>query len=150
MESQGIKVDNDRHIAQMGFWDQLATWIGANANNGTWYIGGVIAALGLSGALGVILISGPLAYVFLALVGYMGYKVRASTMNLMRPAFGVRGSIGPSLINVVQFMGWQRLIPILRQYLLVTYWLIFLVRPILSPVVSKVWSLVLRLWAFYI
>ncbi|MCC8440289.1 MULTISPECIES: cytosine permease [Leuconostoc] len=106
MESQGIKVDNDRHIAQMGFWDQLATWIGANANNGTWYIGGVIAALGLSGALGVILISGPLAYVFLALVGYMGYKMRASTMNLMRPAFGVRGSIGPSLINVVQFMGW--------------------------------------------
>ncbi|MFT9388178.1 MULTISPECIES: cytosine permease [Leuconostoc] len=95
-----------RHVAAMGFWDQLATWIGANANNGTWYMGGVLAALGFAGALGVILISGPLAYVFLALVGYMGYRVRASTMNLMRPAFGLRGSIGPSLINVIQFMGW--------------------------------------------
>lgn len=96
----------EQHVAQMGFWDQLATWIGANANNGTWYMGGVLAALGFAGALGVILISGPLAYLFLALVGYMGYKMRASTMNLMRPAFGLRGSIGPSLINVIQFMGW--------------------------------------------
>ena len=73
----------EQHVAQMGFWDQLATWIGANANNGTWYMGGVLAALGFAGALGVILISGPLAYLFLALVGYMGYKMRASTMNLM-------------------------------------------------------------------
>ncbi|WP_312040988.1 cytosine permease [Leuconostoc lactis] len=96
----------EQHVSQMGFWDQLATWIGANANNGTWYMGGVLAALGFAGALGVILISGPLAYLFLALVGYMGYKMRASTMNLMRPAFGLRGSIGPSLINVIQFMGW--------------------------------------------
>lgn len=96
----------ERQVTQMGFWDQLATWIGANANNGTWYMGGVLAALGFTGALGVILISGPLAYIFLALVGYMGYKVRASTMNLMRPAFGLHGSIGPSLINVIQFMGW--------------------------------------------
>lgn len=100
----GNKVE--QHVSQMGFWDQLATWIGANANNGTWYMGGVLAALGFAGALSVILISGPLAYLFLALVGYMGYKLRASTMNLMRPAFGLRGSIGPSLINVIQFMGW--------------------------------------------
>ncbi|MCM0582339.1 cytosine permease [Weissella diestrammenae] len=106
MTTREIKVDSDQHITQMGFWDELATWIGANANNGTWYMGGVLAALGLAGALGVILISGPLAYVFLAAVGYIGYRVGASTMNLMRPAFGVRGSIGPSLINVVQFMGW--------------------------------------------
>lgn len=84
----GNKAEQD--VAQMGFWDQLATWIGANANNGTWYMGGVLAALGFAGALGVILISGPLAYLFLALVGYMGYKMRASTMNLMRPAFGLR------------------------------------------------------------
>lgn len=31
----------------MSKWDMFATWIGANANNGTWYIGGVIAAVGL-------------------------------------------------------------------------------------------------------
>ena len=26
------------------YWDMFATWVGANANNGTWYVGGVIAA----------------------------------------------------------------------------------------------------------
>lgn len=26
-------------------WDMFATWVGANADNGTWFIGGVIAAL---------------------------------------------------------------------------------------------------------
>ncbi len=64
-------MDNKERVSvekttNMGFWDQLATWIGANANNGTWYVGGVLAALGLVGALMVIFISGPMAYFFSA------------------------------------------------------------------------------------
>ncbi|GEK27908.1 cytosine permease [Furfurilactobacillus siliginis] len=90
----------------MSFWDQTATWIGANANNGTWYIGGVLAALGLGGAMKVLAITGPLAYVLLALVGYMGWQTRKSTMTLTQVSFGKWGSFGPSLVNVVQFMGW--------------------------------------------
>ena len=104
-------MDNKERVSvekttNMGFWDQLATWIGANANNGTWYVGGVLAALGLVGALMVIFISGPMAYLFLALVGYIGFKTKSSTMRLMRPVFGVKGSLGTSFINVIQFMGW--------------------------------------------
>ncbi|MFZ2590405.1 MAG: cytosine permease [Leuconostoc citreum] len=104
-------MDNKERVSvekttNMGFWDQLATWIGANANNGTWYVGGVLAALGLVGALMVIFISGPMAYLFLALVGYIGFITKSSTMRLMRPVFGVKGSLGPSFINVIQFMGW--------------------------------------------
>ena len=45
----------------MSFWDQTATWIGANANNGTWYVGGVLAALGLGGAMKLLMITGPVA-----------------------------------------------------------------------------------------
>ena len=30
------------------YWDMFATWVGANANNGTWYVGGVIAACGFA------------------------------------------------------------------------------------------------------
>lgn len=26
-------------------WDMFATWMGANVDNGTWFIGGVIAGL---------------------------------------------------------------------------------------------------------
>ncbi|MGV0168779.1 cytosine permease [Furfurilactobacillus sp. WILCCON 0119] len=90
----------------MSFWDQTATWIGANANNGTWYIGGVLAALGLGGAMKVLAITGPLAYILLALVGYMGFQTRKSTMTLTQVSFGRWGSFGPSLVNVIQFMGW--------------------------------------------
>lgn len=90
----------------MSFWDMFATWIGANANNGTWYIGGVIAACGLVLATKVLVASSVLSYFLLSLVGFMGYVTGISTMALTRSAFGVRGSYVPSLINVIQFVGW--------------------------------------------
>ncbi len=89
------------------FWDMVATWIGANANTGSWFIGGVVAALGLGGALGVTFIANPIAYLIMALIGYMGYKVGTTTMGLTRPSFGVRGSAFPSVLNVTQFIGWS-------------------------------------------
>ena len=90
----------------MSFWDMFATWIGANANNGTWYIGGVIAACGLVLATKVLVASSVLSYFLLSLVGFMGYVTGISTMALTRSSFGVRGSYIPSLINVIQFVGW--------------------------------------------
>nr|WP_290443603.1 cytosine permease [Sporolactobacillus kofuensis] len=90
----------------MSFWDMIATWIGANANNGTWYIGGVVAGCAFGGALAVTLIANPIAYIFMALVGYMGYKVGTSTMALTRPSFGVRGSSLPTIVNLTSFIGW--------------------------------------------
>ena len=32
-------------------WDMFATWVGANANNGTWFVGGVLAACGFAVAM---------------------------------------------------------------------------------------------------
>lgn len=90
----------------MSKWDMFATWIGANANNGTWYIGGVIAAVGLIKASTLLVIVGSLSYVLLGLASYMGYKTGLPAMVLTRPSFGVKGSIIPSIVNVVQFIGW--------------------------------------------
>lgn len=90
----------------MSKWDMFATWIGANANNGTWYIGGVIAAVGLVKASTLLVIVGSLSYILLGLASYMGYKTGLPAMSLTRPSFGVKGSILPSIINVVQFIGW--------------------------------------------
>ncbi len=87
-------------------WDLFATWVGANANNGTWYIGGVIAACGLLTASKTLLIVGVCAYVLLALASYMGYRTGLPAMVLTRASFGVRGSRLPSLINLIQFIGW--------------------------------------------
>lgn len=89
-----------------GFWDMVATWIGANACTSSWYTGGVMAAVGIGGAFAVLLIANPIAYIIMALVGYMGYKVGTTTMGLTRASFGIRGSILPSVLNSIQFMGW--------------------------------------------
>lgn len=89
-----------------GFWDMVATWIGANACTSSWYTGGVMAAVGIGGAFAVLLIANPIAYVIMALVGYMGYKVGTTTMGLTRASFGIKGCILPSVLNSIQFIGW--------------------------------------------
>lgn len=87
-------------------WDMFATWAGANANNGTWFVGGVLAACGFAVALKVLVWSSALSYVFLSLIGYIGYRTGLSTMEIARASFGERGSYIPSLVNMTQFIGW--------------------------------------------
>lgn len=87
-------------------WDMFATWVGANANNGTWYVGGVLAACGFALAMKVLVLSSALSYLFLSLVGYIGYKTGVSTMTAARASFGERGSYLPSMVNLTQFIGW--------------------------------------------
>lgn len=91
---------------KLSFWDMTLTWIGANANNGSWYVGGVVAGAAFAGAALVTVIANPIAYLIMALVGLIGYRVGTSTMSLTRPAFGLRGSYLPSLLNATQFIGW--------------------------------------------
>lgn len=90
----------------LAFWDMVATWIGANANNGTWYVGGVVAGTAFAGSVCVTLIANPIAYIIMALIGFIGFKVGTSTMALTRASFGVRGSYLPSFLNTTQFIGW--------------------------------------------
>src|SRR5690625_7262222 len=84
----------------------IAIWVGANSNNASWYVGGTVAGMAFAGAIGVTLIANPIAYLILALVGFMGFKVGTSTMALTRPAFGIRGSILPTVLNTIVFLGW--------------------------------------------
>jgi len=95
--------EEGRHYS---FRDMMATWICANANPTSWYVGCVIGALGMSGAFWAAAIGNPVTYFILALVGYMGYKVGTSTMGLARVPFGIVGSKLPSIFNSMQFFGW--------------------------------------------
>lgn len=90
----------------MGFWDMIFLWIGANSNNASWYLGGSIAGAAFGAAIILALVANPVAYAILALVGYMGYKVGISTMALTRPAFGIKGSLLPTVLNIIVFVGW--------------------------------------------
>lgn len=90
----------------LGFFDMIAIWVGANSNNASWYVGGTVAGMAFAGAIGVTLVANPIAYLILALVGFMGFKVGTSTMALTRPAFGIRGSVLPTVLNTIVFLGW--------------------------------------------
>lgn len=90
----------------VGFFDMIAIWVGANSNNASWYVGGTVAGAAFAGAITVTLIANPIAYIILALVGYMGFKVGTSTMALTRPAFGIKGSALPTILNTIVFLGW--------------------------------------------
>ena len=89
-----------------GAKEMTSTWICANANPTTWYMGTILGALGLGDALLSAIIGNPLVYLILALVGIIGYKVASTNMGLCRVSFGIAGSKLPSFINALQFVGW--------------------------------------------
>lgn len=89
-----------------GIKDMASVWICANANPTSWYMGTTIGALGLGGAFLAAIISNPLVYLILAIVGLIGFRVASSSMGLLRVPFGITGSKLPSLINALQFVGW--------------------------------------------
>lgn len=86
--------------------EMMSTWICANANPTTWYMGTIMGALGLSGVIIASLIGNPIVYIILALVGFMGYKIASTNMGLCRVPFGIKGSKLPSVLNALQFVGW--------------------------------------------
>ena len=95
-----------QNARNLGFLDMVATWVGANANNGSWYVGGVVAGSAFAGAIFVTVVANPIAYLIMALIGYIGFKVGISTMALTRPSFGIRGSMLPTVFCITQFIGW--------------------------------------------
>ena len=91
----------------LGFWDFLILWgdlgIGLLVMlAGTFLVPG----LGLSDAVGAIAIGSLSGCLLLALIGLIGSDTATPTMVLLRPILGVRGSYLPTLLNVIQLIGW--------------------------------------------
>jgi nucleobase:cation symporter-1, NCS1 family len=68
--------------------------------------GTYLAALGLPEALLAIAVGGALGCALLGFAGYIGAARRVPGMVLMREPLGVRGSYAPTVLNVVQNLGW--------------------------------------------
>ena len=91
----------------LGFMDFLVLWgdlgIGLLVMlAGTFLVPG----LGLGQALLAVLIGSAAGCLLLALVGVAGSATGAPTMVLLRPVLGVRGSYVPTVLNVLQLIGW--------------------------------------------
>ena len=66
----------------------------------------LVPGLGLGSALLAILAGSAAGCLLLALVGAVGSATGAPTMVLLRPVLGVRGSWAPTVLNVLQLVGW--------------------------------------------
>ncbi|HEY3210059.1 MAG TPA: cytosine permease [Actinomycetota bacterium] len=66
----------------------------------------LVPALGFPRALLVIVVGSLIGCVPLALVGLAGSREGVPGMVLFRPVLGVRGSYVPSVLNIVQLIGW--------------------------------------------
>ncbi len=66
----------------------------------------LVPGLGLGDALIAITVGSVLGALLLAVVGVIGSDNATPTMVLLRPVLGVRGSYLPTVLNVLQLIGW--------------------------------------------
>jgi putative hydroxymethylpyrimidine transporter CytX len=66
----------------------------------------LVPGLGLGDALVAIILGTALGCLLLALVGVIGSDTGRPTMVLLRPLLGTRGSYLPTILNVLQLLGW--------------------------------------------
>ena len=91
----------------LGFLDYFVLWADLGVGLLVLLAGtALVPGLGFWEAILVILIGTLIGHVMLGLAGVVGSDTGIPSMVSLRPSFGQRGSYLPSLINVVQLVGW--------------------------------------------
>ncbi len=91
----------------LGFVDYFALWSSLGVGLLVLLAGTLLVpGLGLAQALAAIGIGTVVGNLLLALAGVVGSETAVPTMVLLRPALGIRGSYLPTLLNIVQLIGW--------------------------------------------
>lgn len=89
------------------FADQLAFWFAAVSIPAAWYYGALMAGwAGIYGAFILIFIVSTISLIPWAYLGKIAYQTGGSSMSIVRPAFGIRGAVVPSIFYLVFGMGW--------------------------------------------
>lgn len=96
-------MSGDRNLGGIDFF---LLWSGAAISLAEIWAGGLMVPLGLSLGLLAVILGHLIGNTFLALGGIIGSRGEVPTMVGVRPAFGIKGSYLPSLLNVVQLIGW--------------------------------------------
>ena len=77
-----------------GIADQAAFWFAATHLPAAWLYGALMAgATGLSGAILLVAVVSPLSLIPWALLGLIAARTGACSTAMVRPAFGLRGSL---------------------------------------------------------
>lgn len=92
---------------RLGFLDYFVLWIDLGVGLLVLLAGSfLVPGLGLGRALLVILIGTAIGSLLLALTGVIAARTGAPTMVLLRAPLGRRGSYLPTLLNILQLVGW--------------------------------------------
>ncbi|MDQ7842322.1 MAG: putative hydroxymethylpyrimidine transporter CytX [Armatimonadota bacterium] len=92
---------------QLGLLDYFALWSSLGVGLLVLLAGTLLVpGLGFRDALAAIVVGTLAGNLLLALAGVIGSATAVPTMVLLRPALGVRGSYLPTVLNVVQLIGW--------------------------------------------
>ncbi len=89
-------------------FDLTLLWFGAAISIAEIWGGGLpaLTALGLGAGLAAIVVGRLIGNSLLAAMARIGADTGLPTLILTRPAFGIRGSYFPALLNVLQLIGW--------------------------------------------
>ncbi len=102
----GVEPVPERHRV-LGFFDYFALWSSLGVGLLVLLAGTLLVpGLGLGQALVAVLIGTALGVLLLALAGVVGSDNAIPTMVLLRPVLGLHGSYLPTLLNLIQLIGW--------------------------------------------
>lgn len=94
----------ERHL---GFADTFVLWADLGVSFLVMVVGMfLVPGLSLAEALAAILVGAVLGNALLGLVATIGSDTGVPTMVLFRPVLGLRGSYVPTVLNVLQLIGW--------------------------------------------
>lgn len=91
----------------LGFWDNFVLWADLGISFLVMVVGTLLVpGLGLGPALLAILVGAVIGNLLLGLAASIGSDTGVPTMVLLRGPLGLRGSYIPTVINVIQLLGW--------------------------------------------
>lgn len=92
---------------RLGFTDTFVLWWDLGVSFLVMVVGMfLVPGLSLGWAFAAILLGAVLGNALLGLVGTIGSDTGVPTMVLFRPVLGLRGSMAPTVLNVLQLLGW--------------------------------------------
>jgi NCS1 family nucleobase:cation symporter-1 len=105
MPEWGIKRVPDKHTGLGGF-DYFILWSSLGVGLLVFSAGSLLSQASFIEATLAIIAGSSVGSILLALVGKIGSDQGIPSMITMRPAFGIRGSYVPAILNVLQLIGW--------------------------------------------
>ena len=105
----GVKPVPPEHRV-LGTWDTFVLWADLGISFLVMVVGTfLVPGLGLGQALLAILVGAVIGNALLGVGAAIGSDTRVPTMVLLRGPLGVRGSYGPTVLNIFQLLGWATL-----------------------------------------